>query len=465
MGVIEYIKIVWFSVLYSTAAKTIALYCLLTVISILYSCKPQKAKYFAIALVVSILQAVPIFFPYYLTCPESLDILTHALFIFANPLLVFVMYALLRRSVGMPTDRCADISKKAISYMNVSLSVFLAVQEILLNNVEWTILEVDYFAIAAAILFTLLVVGLSYSYIIRHNIRVRLPDEPDVSHRKLLWAFLELLSVYGFLVLFRMIFVTPSATTPYEIRSHGFHFIGYAVLVIIWITYFILEIYRDMLKAKVRESENLLTHIAALDAVNEQYRGIKHDIGNMLQTYGQLIEEGDLVNLRNYHQSVFRTTEKAATHLDLSQKLSHYMPLYALFVTKADLAAASDVDMQITADKIAPNLAISDIDLCRILGNLLDNAIEAAAESSRHKIVVSIESSDDSAIFIVSNSCDVAVKLKRIYDKGYTTKESGRGFGLYEVDKLIRQNESVALFVNQHGNMVTFYLEIDYAMA
>ena len=83
-------------------------------------------------------------------------------------------------------------------------------------------------------------------------------------------------------------------------------------------------------------------------------------------------------------------------------------------------------------------------DICRIMGIILDNAIEEAIKFNRkeREIVISMYI-DELFIIEVSNRIKDNVDLDKIYDKGYTSKEKGHGYGLSLLKKIVDENDSV----------------------
>ncbi|WP_347488491.1 GHKL domain-containing protein [Desulfoscipio sp. XC116] len=84
-------------------------------------------------------------------------------------------------------------------------------------------------------------------------------------------------------------------------------------------------------------------------------------------------------------------------------------------------------------------------DLCSILGNLLDNAFEAAIlDPADRRVAVEIKYEDTNYILYVYNTGPKisAEVRRRLFTAGYTTKESeARGYGLYLVKKLVDKYE------------------------
>jgi two-component system sensor histidine kinase AgrC len=85
------------------------------------------------------------------------------------------------------------------------------------------------------------------------------------------------------------------------------------------------------------------------------------------------------------------------------------------------------------------------MELCEILGILLDNAVEAAMASSGRYVRADIEAKDDMAIFRIENSADSKPHIPLMSVKGYTTKEGGNGIGLYIAETILQKYPASSL--------------------
>ena len=100
-------------------------------------------------------------------------------------------------------------------------------------------------------------------------------------------------------------------------------------------------------------------------------------------------------------------------------------------------------------------------DLCKILGILLDNALEAAYESSKKYVELSISKGSQNAIVIeIINSHAGELNKDKIFENGYTTKPGHSGFGLWEVKKIIERNKNCSLKTSVTDMLFTQKFEI-----
>ena len=84
--------------------------------------------------------------------------------------------------------------------------------------------------------------------------------------------------------------------------------------------------------------------------------------------------------------------------------------------------------------------------LCKIVGVLLDNAIEESLKIDDRRIMISLYVDDNMLIIDISNRFDGKIDLDKIDEEGFTTKGDGHGYGLSLVKKLVSDNDC---FINE----------------
>lgn len=110
-------------------------------------------------------------------------------------------------------------------------------------------------------------------------------------------------------------------------------------------------------------------------------------------------------------------------------------------------------------------IKISAYEFCRILGILLDNAIEAAKECEEKVINVRFikDFKVNRELVIIENSYKkVDLDIEKIFEKGYSTKKEKKdnhGLGLWTVRKILNQTDNLSLFTKA-GELFSQQLEI-----
>ena len=102
-------------------------------------------------------------------------------------------------------------------------------------------------------------------------------------------------------------------------------------------------------------------------------------------------------------------------------------------------------------------------DFTRILGILLDNAIDAAKECEKKIINVTFrkEMSNDMIIVKIQNTyANKDVDTEKIYNKGSTSKENHSGLGLWKVRQILMHNNNLNLFTTKDDEFFSQQFEI-----
>ncbi|HWG23973.1 sensor histidine kinase [Actinospica sp.] len=175
-----------------------------------------------------------------------------------------------------------------------------------------------------------------------------------------------------------------------------------------------------------------------------------HEAANRLHTVVTLIE------LDRPQDAVrFATTELAASQGLIDRLLGAVgdEAVAALLLGKISQAAERGVEIAIGEDTAAPDLAVPNRDLITILGNLIDNAVDAAAATEvPHRVSVSLCSGAEGVrIRVADTGAGIAPEhADEIFTRGWTTKqEAGHGIGLALVRHSVGRNDgTIAIAVD-----------------
>lgn len=188
-------------------------------------------------------------------------------------------------------------------------------------------------------------------------------------------------------------------------------------------------------------------HFEEVQSIYDKMRGWRHDYHNHIQALLALV--GDDERTRDYLWKL----NKDLTEVDTVVKMGN-VTVDAILNSKLTLIKSKDIPVDAVA-KVPDDLKISEIDLCAIIGNLLDNAIEAVLplppESRFIRIYIGMLKSQ----LYISVTNSTASEPRKIGEKYVSTKGEGRGVGLMRVDSIARRNGGTVNRQNESGVFAT----------
>lgn len=233
------------------------------------------------------------------------------------------------------------------------------------------------------------------------------------------------------------------------------------------LTYFIFNIYvllrTNKLEITTRELEQSRQYNKTLEILHDNIRGFKHDFSNIMTTIGGYVQTGDLEKLRNYYNGLQADCNTINNLNILSPSVINEPAIYSLLTNKYHLAESKGITVNLEIFIDLRELRIKVYEFTRILGILMDNAIEAAKECDKKIINVAIRKdfhSERQLLIIENTYMNKDVDTEKIYEKGYSSKEHNTGIGLWEVREILKKNENLNLFTSKSEEFFSQQLEI-----
>jgi len=209
---------------------------------------------------------------------------------------------------------------------------------------------------------------------------------------------------------------------------------------------------------------NLESHTQHVEHMATEMRQFKHDHMNLMLGFRTHLESGDIYCLREYYKKYMSAfTEVSDTAEACMEKLNNIqMPeLKTIIFLKFLQAQRLGINIGIEVEKSVTIVGDYNLlDICRIAGIFMDNAIEACEGQDGAIIRFMGAMSGENAHFVFQNTCKNPPLINQINKKGFTTKDSSRGMGLYNVSQLIKKNGRLALQTKIDGEYFTQELKI-----
>lgn len=199
-------------------------------------------------------------------------------------------------------------------------------------------------------------------------------------------------------------------------------------------------------------------YIKELERKNIELKKFKHDYKNLLLSLSISLKSNGITNdaiqeLLNY------TGDGADTDTEIENSNVYRLNndlVRGIIITKMFLAKEQKIKTHLEIDQNINIPKRDSIELTRILGIILDNAIEACLMTQQPKLNFAIISFDNYIEFIVKNNVksSTSINLNKIYTSGYTTKENHTGLGLSSVKDIVDSNSD---FMTQTKNEDGYY--------
>ena len=238
---------------------------------------------------------------------------------------------------------------------------------------------------------------------------------------------------------------------------------------IVLIAYLFINIFSIInvtkLQTKSEELENAELYNRTLSILHDSIRGFKHDFNNMVSTMGGFIYNDDMEGLKNYYTQLQSDCIKVNNLAVLNPNIINNPGVYSLLTDKYYKARELNIDINLDFFLDLNELKMSIYEFTRILGILLDNAIEEAKDCEEKVINISFRKFSNKHCQIISientyNNKDV--NIDRIFDKGISGKDNHSGLGLWKVRQILKKHNNLNLFTTKNEKFFKQQLEIYY---
>ena len=208
---------------------------------------------------------------------------------------------------------------------------------------------------------------------------------------------------------------------------------------------------KTYLKILELQTEQSAKHLDEVRSIHKEMRGYKHDFHHHLQSLKTQIEAGDYDRALAYIEEL----DHQLTHVDTLLKTGN-VALDAILSGKISKAKKEGITITIKAN-VADELTISDVSLSIIVGNLLDNAIEACLQSSEKPFINLYISMKAKMLYfhMMNSASEKKVKQAGLFG---SNKTGLHGFGLSRAMSIIEDNGGWCKFNSEDGAFTSEFL-------
>lgn len=339
----------------------------------------------------------------------------------------------------------------------------ITVLELFLTKCIFVILDTDYDAVATIPLVRVSSILFIYSIILllthlskKFNFNVGTLDSLEKKSKRLI--------IFNMVISLIVIFMQMYLIVYYNERSSIFIVLLNLVFLI---AYFVISISTMVKTMKLEKTEKDLeqekNYNKTLQIFYDNIRGFKHDFANIISGIGGYVSTNDMQGLDKYYHQLLLDCQQNNNLESLNPETINNPAIYSVLANKYYKADNLGITISLECFIDFKKLHMEIYEFTRILGILMDNAIEASQECDEKQIHVIIreEPRRNRQLLIVENTYkNKDVDIEKIYEKGYSTKEHNTGLGLWEVNKIISRRKNLSRFTSKTNKFFKQQIEI-----
>ena len=217
-------------------------------------------------------------------------------------------------------------------------------------------------------------------------------------------------------------------------------------------------------EAKQRALQDLQDYTHHLEIMYNDLRSFKHDYINILLSMSGYIANNDMGGLKQFFETKIFPTKNLIDQGDYKlNQLGNIgvLEIKSLLCAKLIYAHESGIDVTIDVPDRVDSFPMDTVDLARILGIFLDNAIEASLAAEQPQTGLNIIRHEAGVSIIISNRFqDNGTALYKLKQSGFSTKTGHQGIGLSNARKIISSYNNVLLETTMQRNCFMQHMEL-----
>ena len=208
---------------------------------------------------------------------------------------------------------------------------------------------------------------------------------------------------------------------------------------------------RTYLKLVEYQTEQSRRHMEEVRSIHREMRGYKHDFHNHLQLLKSYLDAGDTARAREYVLEL----DKHLMNVDTLLKTGN-VSLDAILSAKIAQAKNEGITVTVKAN-VPEKLTVNDLELSIIVGNLLDNAIEACRSAEGEKFIrLFLGTKGKMLYFSMLNAA--GAKREKVGSLFKTGKSGAHGFGLKRAEAIIKDHGGWVKYNSEDGAFTSEFL-------
>lgn len=308
----------------------------------------------------------------------------------------------------------------------------------------------DYTDNLIIISFSYVLIFFIISLILAYSVRFLLKKlkQSYLSINKTYLNIISIVLVLSLIILY--IYSQTPDTNNTSLKMYGLIFIGIILFFTVLIIIVSLTALRELrYKRNQEEIETYYEYTLQIESINNEMRKFRHDYVNILTTMSEYIREDDMTGLRAYFNEnivpMKDNLQMKSIKINGTENLK-VRAIKGLVTTKILQAQEKNIPISIEVPELVEYIEMNTIDLSRIIGIIIDNAIEASEDLEDALIRIAFINTESSVMFIVMNKCKEDMpRIHELFQERFSTKGENRGLGLTTLKEITDSTENVLL--------------------
>ncbi len=245
----------------------------------------------------------------------------------------------------------------------------------------------------------------------------------------------------------------------YERSEYTFNFLTINIIQLAITCILLFSYFRYIHFYKLSQSELTQSKLynKTLIELVENLRVLKHDYNNILQSINGYIVTKQYDQLEKHMKNLTNEASNISVIESINPEIINQPAIYGIVGAKYFTANSKNIKFKLDVLTDISKIDFDFTDLSRVLGILLDNAIEASEKSDDPKISLSFtyNKAKQANIIEIKNSINPNSKIdvSKIFNKGVSSKKVKSGLGLWEVKKIISSKSNSQIYANIENNI------------
>ncbi|WP_231853377.1 GHKL domain-containing protein [Streptococcus sp. DD10] len=197
----------------------------------------------------------------------------------------------------------------------------------------------------------------------------------------------------------------------------------------------------ETIKRQEEDNRTMQETVNKLGSLYNEIRGFRHDFGSIIASMEPALARNDIDEIREIYQDIFLKTNEKLIKSDYTafnlQNIED-IPLRNVLAKTMISAQNQEIPVTLQTTGYVRKLDIPMLEAVRMLSILTTNALEATREAETPQIDIALITDDNTVTFIIKNTREkLVLEQNRLSQRGYSTKEEGRGTGLATLEDMV----------------------------